>query len=307
MHKIAFLNGRYRALSQLGVSPMDRAFLFGDAVYEVFPLYRGRLLDAEAHFRRLERSCSKLHLVVPWTRVVLGLRLREVIRRNRAHSGLVYLQISRGMTPHREQSLPEGVSPSLFIFCRPVSFAFPDDSALRIALEPDQRWAGVSIKTTNLLPNCLAKAEAQRRGFDDVWLVHRDGFITEGSSSNAWIVTAGGVLKTHPLTEAILHGVTRARVFALAQSTGLKVHETSFTRQEALTCREAFVTSSGVFIRPVCQIETYRVPHRAAQSLTRRLMAEFVRTLASQEKNSAREDSAREAAARPSEGRSVNP
>ena len=300
MHKIAFLNGRYGALSQLGLSPMDRAFLFGDAVYEVFPLYRGRLLDPEAHFRRLENSCSKLRLAVPWTRAVLELRVWEVIRRNRVHSGLVYLQISRGMTPHREQSPPEGVSPSLFIFCRPVSFAFPDDSALRIALEPDQRWAGVSIKTTNLLPNCLAKAEAQRRGFDDVWLVNRDGSITEGSSSNAWIVTADGVLKTHPLTEAILHGVTRARVYALAQSAGLDVHETSFTRQEALTCREAFVTSSGVFIRPVCQIETYGVPHRAAQSLTRRLMAEFVRTLACQ-------DSARETADGPSEDRSVNP
>ena len=129
------------------------------------------------------------------------------------------------------------------------------------------------------------------------------------AARNAWVVTAGGVLKTHPLTEAILHGVTRARVFALAQSAGLEVHETSFTRQEALTCREAFVTSSGVFIRPVCQIETYCVPPLSAQSLTRRLMGEFVRTLACQDsaRNSAPEDFAPEAAEGPSAGRSVNP
>lgn len=258
MTRIAYVDGRFLPHAQAGIHIEDRGFQFGDAIYEVWSVLDGSLIDEAGHFDRLDRSLGELRIPVPKSRGAFRLVIRELIRRNRIRDGLVYLQISRGQAKRDHAFPPAGTRPTVVLTAKRIDLAAAErraEAGIGVITVPDRRWARCDIKTVNLLPNVLAKQEARERGAFEAWQVDRDGQITEGSSTNAWIVTADGTLVTRPADHAILHGITRARLIDLARELGHGFEERSFSVAEAQSAREAFLTSATSFVTPVTAID----------------------------------------------------
>jgi len=258
MSRIAYVNGRYVPLAAATVNVEDRGYQFSDGVYEVCEVKGGRLVDERRHMERLKRSLSELRIAMPMTAKALGVVLHEVVRRNRVHWGIVYLQITRGVARRDHAFPPPGTAPSIVATARNLNF----DSAEKLAAEgvavvtvPDNRWERVDIKSVSLLPNVLAKQAAREQGAREAWFVDRDGRVTEGSSSNAWIVTRDGKVVTRQADHAILRGITRTVVLDVMAAQGLKLEERAFTVEEALAAREAFLTSASQIVVPVVRID----------------------------------------------------
>jgi D-alanine transaminase len=274
--RIAYVNGRYLPHGAAGVHIEDRGLQFGDSIYEVVFVRAGALLDEEGHLVRLERSLAALELATPMSREALQFVLREVMRRNRLQDGRLYLQVTRGAFP-RDHPIPDArVKPSLIVTARSSDPAAADRKlaeGIDVVTRPDIRWGRRDIKTTQLLPNLLAKTVAKRAGAGEAWLVDADGFVTEGSATNAWIVTAAGDVVTHPLDHDILPGVTRAVMLAAAKEAQITVIERKFTRAEALAAREAFISSASGAAVPVIAIDGHKVGDGRPGPLTLRLRA----------------------------------
>ncbi|MFT3808601.1 MAG: D-amino-acid transaminase [Micropepsaceae bacterium] len=258
MSRIAYVNGRYVPFAEAAVHIEDRGLQFADSIYEVFAVRDGRALDAEGHWARLERSLKELGQGIPQSRVALSRHVNETIRRNRVRNGLAYLQITRGVARRDHPFPPADLPQTVIITARRTDRAKADAAAasgIAVVTMPDGRWARCDIKTTALVANVLAKQAAREQGAYEAWLVDKGGFVTEGASTNAWIVTRDGTLVTRALSNAILPGVTRASVKALAEARQMKVEERAFTIAEALAAREAFITSAGSFVLPVVKID----------------------------------------------------
>ena len=258
MSRIAYVNGRYLPHSQAMVHIEDRGYQFADGVYEVCIVRGGVLIDETRHSRRLMRSLGELDIRQPVHPSALAVILREVIRRNRIEDGVVYLQVTRGVAPRNHPFPIPAVRPSLVVTARPADAAAGDKAAeegIAVITTPDIRWQRVDIKTVGLLANVLAKQKAKIAGAVEAWFVDGDGYVTEGSSTNAWIITETGTLVTHAIDNSILRGVTRDVVLDLLATEGLYVEERRFTVEEALAAREAFVTSAGNLIMPVVRID----------------------------------------------------
>jgi len=272
----AYVNGRYLPHIHAAVHIEDRGLQFGDSIYEVFRVETGHFLDEAGHLDRLEGSLAALGLSMPVTRAALRLIMRELVRRNRIHDGLLYLQITRGAF-RRDHLMPDGPSkPTLILTARasdPAAATSRLACGVKIITRPDERWARRDIKTTQLLPAVLAKTAAKREGASEAWLVDSEGFVTEGGSTNGWIVDAAGTLITRPLSRAILPGVTRATVLAAAKEAGLPVVERKFTVAEALASREAFLTSASGAAVPVVAINGESVGGGRPGPLTLQLQA----------------------------------
>lgn len=258
MGRIAYVNGRFVPHGEAVVHIEDRGYQFADAVYEVWALFDGRLGDPEGHFQRLERSLGELSIDMPMSRAALTVVLKEAVRRNRVRDGLVYLQVSRGVAP-RDHAFPRpGTPPSVVITVSRVDRAAAEARAARgvaVVTTPESRWARCDIKTVGLLPNVLAKQKARAIGAVEAWYVDELGLVTEGASSNAWIVDADGVLRTRDTNANILRGVTRLSLIDMAREAGLKVEERPFTPQEALAAKEAFITGAGTLVLPVVTVD----------------------------------------------------
>lgn len=253
----AYVDGRYAPLSRAAVSIQDRGFQFGDAVYEVWAARGGRLLDEAAHFARLRRSLAELRIPEPMSTRSLGAVIRETMRRNRVHDGVVYLQISRGAAP-RDHAFPVSANPTLIVTAKSQDkFALTEraEQGVKVITFPENRWARRDIKSTNLLGNVLAKQAAIETGAHEAWFVDAEGLVTEGASSTAWIVDAQGRLRTRPLSNDILHGITRASFLRLAQERQIDVSETAFTPAEIKSAREALLTSAGTIALPVIAVD----------------------------------------------------
>lgn len=275
MSRIAYVNGRYVPHAQARVSIDDRGYQFADAVYEVFAVSEGDLVDEIAHFDRLERSLGEIRIPLPMSRAVLRLILRELVRRNRVRFGLAYLQIGRG-TASRAHAFPAHIRPSVVATARALAPETGEANARRgvsVVSIPEIRWARRDIKTTGLLPNVLARQKAVEVGAYEAWFVDAEGVVTEGAASNAWIVDRAGCLRTHPLSSSILHGVTRRAVLKLAQRTGLNIAELPFTLEEAKNAREAFLTSATSFVLPVTRVDDAVVANGAPGQLAPTLRA----------------------------------
>jgi D-alanine transaminase len=248
MSPTAYVNGAYVALAAAGVSILDRGFQFGDAIYEVWAVRDGRLFDRDAHMRRLQRSLGQLRIKAPMSEPALWAVIAETARRNRVRNGIVYVQISRGAAP-RDHVFPNPpVKPTLIVTAKNLDRAAIDKRALagvKVISLPEQRWARCDIKSVNLLPNVLARQQAREAGAFEVWFVDSDGFVTEGASSNAFIVDAQGRLRTPALSNHILHGVTRAALIEIARQRQMPVLEQPFTLAEAKTAREAFISAAS--------------------------------------------------------------
>ncbi len=285
MGRIAYVNGRYQPHGEAAVHVEDRGFQFADGVYEVWAVMGGRLSDAEGHFERLARSLRELRIPEPMSRGALTLVLREVLRRNRVRDGLLYLQVTRGAAP-RDHAFPDaGTPPTLVVTAKPLDYAALEAKAQRgvaVITQPDQRWGRCDIKTVGLLPNVLAKQAAKEAGAYEAWLVDRDGLVTEGSSTNAWIVDANGRLRTRDTGANILRGVTRNTLIGLAEELQMPVEERPFTVTEAKSAREAFLTAASAFVTPVVSIDGEPIGDGAPGPVTRRLRALYVESARSQ-------------------------
>jgi D-alanine transaminase len=278
MTRIVYVNGRYLPYAQASVHAEDRGFQFADAVYEVCEVKGGRLVDETRHMARLARSLSELGMPQPmaagaWSRV-----LRETIRRNRVRDGLVYLQVSRGAGPRNFLFPPPGTGPTVVCLARSTSPAQQEAAAeagIGVKTMPDPRWDRCDIKTVMLLPAALAKEAARAEGAREAWFFDAQGYVTEGASSNAWIVDADGRLVTRQADNAILRGITRTTLIDVLRREGVELVERPFTVAEAKAAREAFVTSATNIVMPVVTIDGQPVGNGAPGLLTQRLRSEF--------------------------------
>jgi len=258
MSRYAYVNGRYLPFRDAKVHIEDRGYQFSDGVYEVCEVRGSRLIDERRHFERLQRSLTEIRIAPPMSVRALGIVLREVVRLNRIGYGIVYVQITRGVARRDHAFPPPQTLPSIVVTARSLNMARNKalaEKGIAVISVPDNRWGRVDIKTIGLLPNVLARQEAIERGARDAWFVDKDGKVTEASSANAWIVTAGGVLVTRRADHAILRGITRTVVFDAIKAKGLSVEERAFTLEEAYRAREAFITSASQIVLPVVTID----------------------------------------------------
>ena len=260
MSRIAYVNGRYCVHADAAVHVEDRGYQFADGIYEVCEVKEGRLVDERRHMERLKRSLAELRIPVPMSMPALSIVLHETVRRNRVIEGLVYVQITRGVAPRDHGFPPAGTPPALVVTAKSLDRARIDRTGhdgITVVTLPDNRWERVDIKSVALLPNVLAKQTARERGAREAWFVDRDGRITEGASSNAWIVTAAGELVTRPADHAILRGITRTVLLEVIAAHGLTLQERPFTVAEAYAAREAFVTSASQSVQPVVRVDDH--------------------------------------------------
>ena len=257
MPKIAYVNGRFVPLADASVNVEDRGYQFSDGVYEVCLVIGGRYWDEAGHLARLDRSLAALSIARPMADGPLRSVMAELLRRNRLRDALVYMQVTRGVAPRNHPFPAKAVAPSLVMTAKRFDAGKSAALARRgvaVITAPDIRWARVDIKSVSLLPNVLAKQKAAEAGAAEAWLI-RDDFVTEGSSSNAWIVDESGAIVTHPLGERILGGITRETVIRCAEALQIRVIERAFTREEAARAKEAFLTSATNLVMPVISID----------------------------------------------------
>lgn len=262
MSRISYVNGRYLPHTGASVHVEDRGFQFADGVYEVCAVRDGGLIDEDAHLKRLDRSLRELKMDWPIGEPALRHVMRETVRRNRVTNGLVYVQVSRGVA-RRDHGFPApSTKPTLVVTARNLAIEKYDqwaEKGVAVITLPEARWARCDIKSTGLLANVLAKQQAREKGAFEAWFVDRDGFVTEGSSTNAWIVDAKGVLRTRHLGQQILPGITRAEILPLCRQLGIQVDERPFTVEEARTAREAFLTAASIGVMPVTTVDESKI------------------------------------------------
>ena len=276
MPRLAYVNGRYLPHKSAAVHIEDRGYQFSDGVYEVVPVVQGALVDEAPHLDRLERSLSELGIPLPMSRQAIELVSRELMRRNALSNGFLYMQVTRGVAP-RDHAFPRQARPALVMTTRQKKP--PSEKLLSEGVEivtiPDIRWKRRDIKSVSLLPNVLGKQQAVEAGAFEAWMVDEDGLVTEGTSTNAWIVTQAGELITRDASEAILNGITRLRILDLAARENIRFVERAFTAEEATEAREAFLTSSTNFVMPVTHIDGKPVGNGHPGLLTGQLVASY--------------------------------
>jgi D-alanine transaminase len=279
--RIAYVNGRYVPHRDAMVHVEDRGYQFADGVYEVCEIRDGRLVDETRHLARLQRSLRELAIRMPVALAALRVILREVVRRNRVANGLVYLQVTRGVA-RRDHVFPaDGTPPALVVTAKSLARAKGEQMAeegVAVITLPDNRWERVDIKTVGLLPNAIARQKAKEAGAREAWFVDREGFVTEGASTTAWIVSDRGALVTRPNGTEILPGVTRLTAMDVARRAGLAVEERKFTVAEAKAAREAFMTAASTIVMPIVRIDEAAVGDGRPGPIAKGLRAAFHET-----------------------------
>ncbi|PCJ60444.1 MAG: D-amino acid aminotransferase [Rhodospirillaceae bacterium] len=285
MSHIAYVNGQYVPHRLARVHIEDRGYQFADGVYEVMAVIDGQPMDEELHLDRLEVSLDALSMENAMTRRVLKIILREIIRRNRIRDGILYLQMTRGVA-RRDHAFPARRRTALVVTARPATL--PPQEALRAGVHvitlTDTRWKRCDIKSISLLPNVLAKQQAREADAYEAWFLDADNFLTEGSSTNAWIVTKAGVLVTRPANCAILSGITRLGVLKVAAEEGITVEERPFHLDEARAAAEAFLTSTTAFLLPVLKIDDKVIGNGQPGKLTTRLLHRYLEKIKTKKK-----------------------
>lgn len=279
MSRIVYVNGQFLPEETATVSIFDRGFLMADAVYEVSAVVDGRLVDNDGHLRRLERSLGELAMPLPLPPAELVALEERLIADNQLREGIVYTQVTRG-TADRDFVYDPAMRPTLVLFtqAKTIIDVPAAQKGLRVMAHPDIRWGRRDIKTTQLLAQSLAKMAAKAAGFDDAWMVAPDGFVTEGSSNNVWIIR-GNTLTTRPATHEILNGITRQTLFTLLQDCGLTLDERPFTIAEAQAADEALMSAAGSFVLPVVEIDGVKIGDGTPGTYTRALREGYIARL----------------------------
>ncbi len=277
MSRIVYVNGDYVNEADAKISVFDRGFLFADGVYEVCSVMQGKLIDNGGHLTRLKRSLNELDMDSPETDEFIERAQKTLIEKNDLQNGLVYLQITRGVAD-REFVYPKDAKPSLVMFTQSKNLIDNPQALTGISImtTPDIRWARRDIKTIGLLAPCMAKMLAKNAGADDAWMVE-EGFITEGSSNNAYIITQQGTLVTRHLGHEILAGITRKAILKLAKEEKFNIEERSFSVDEALNAAEAFITSATSFVMPVTTIDGKKIGSGKPGKITNKLRHLYIK------------------------------
>ncbi|MDD2218558.1 MAG: D-amino-acid transaminase [Desulfoplanes sp.] len=259
MSRIVYVNGTYVPEEDAVISAFDRGFLFADAIYEVTAVLDGKLIDYPGHVARLKRSLAEVGMDMPVNADKLLEIHREMIRRNNLQEGPLYLQVTRGVAD-RDFVFPKNTPLTLVLFTQAKSIieSAQAKTGIKVISVPDIRWGRRDIKTVQLLAASMAKMEAKHAGKNDAWLVE-DGFVTEGSSNNAYIVTKDGTIITRNHSTSILPGITRKAVLKLANEASMKLEERPFTIAEAQDAAEAFITAATTFVCPVVEIDNVKI------------------------------------------------
>ncbi len=276
MSRIAYVNGRYLPHRRAAIHVEDRGFQFADGVYEVIGVRGGRLVDERPHLDRLARSVAALSMKAPMGERALAHVMRETVRRNRVRTGILYLQITRGVAS-RDHAFPANAEPSLVMMARAYSGPAPGlvEKGCAVITVPDIRWKRCDIKTVSLLANVLAKQQAKEAGAFEALQVDEDGLITEGATANAWIISQDGVLVTRPADHAILDGITRRAVIALAARAELAFEERAFSVDEAKAAAEAFLTGTTAYVMPITRIDGNPIGGGVPGPFSLRLLADY--------------------------------
>ncbi|WP_299967721.1 D-amino-acid transaminase [uncultured Roseobacter sp.] len=256
--RTVYVNGEYMPENEASVSIFDRGFLMADGVYEVTSVLGGKLIDFEGHAVRLQRSLDALDMRSPIDREDLLEVHRELVRRNGIDEGMIYLQVTRGSAGDRDFVFPdpETTAPTVVLFTQAkpgLAHSPAAKKGMKVISIEDIRWGRRDIKTVQLLYPSMGKMMAKKAGADDAWMIE-DGYVTEGTSNNAYIVKDGKII-TRELSNDILHGITRAAVLRFAEEAQMQVEERNFTIEEAQAAEEAFITSASTFVMPVVEID----------------------------------------------------
>ena len=260
MSNISFVNGVYIDQKDAMVNVEDRGYQFADGVYEVFAVIKKKIVDYDGHINRLYRSLNEISLKSPIVKDAYLFHIRNLIRKNKINDGLIYLQISRGVA-QRDFKFPENTKPSLVITAKSISmdsYYSKFNKGIKVKITDDLRWKRVDIKTLNLLPPVLAKQKAVENGCDEAWMIDSDGFITEGSSSNAWILIKDKLITT-PATTSILKGITRTSLINALKKKKIKFIEKRFNKNDIKIANEAFITSATQFVMPVVKVDNIKI------------------------------------------------
>lgn len=277
MSRIAYVDDQYLPHRAAGAHIEDRGYQFADGVYEVLAVAGGHLVDEGAHLARLARSLAELQIAAPMSQAALKIVMREVVRRNSVADGIVYLQVTRGAAP-RDHGFPKAATPVLVVTSRrsrPVNPRLAENGIAVITI-PDIRWQRCDIKSVALVANVLGKQRAREAGAYEAWQVDRDGFVTGGTSTNAWIVTPDGAVVTRQADRAILNGVTRLALFDIVRREGCRLVERPFGVAEAKAAREAFLTSTTAELLPIVSIDGDKIGDGTPGPLSRRLRAFYL-------------------------------
>lgn len=279
MTRISYVNSRYLPHQEAAVHIEDRGFQFADGIYEVIDVRGGRLVDSEPHLARLERSLKEIRITLPMSLKALRVIIAEIISRNRLTEGLVYLQITRGSAPRNHIFPPLQTRPSIIVTGRSVrrqanrSLA---NNGVKVITVPETRWRRCDIKSVALLANILAKESAHANDAHEAWFVDDGAFVTEGASTNAWIVDQEGVLVTRQADTRILAGITREVILTIARRQGISVLERPFTVEEAKEAKEAFITAATTTVLPVTSIDDAIIGDGQPGPITQALRSSFL-------------------------------
>ena len=276
MSEIVFIDGAYVERKDARVSVFDRGFLFADGIYEVCAVLDGKLVDNSAHLARLDRSLAAIELACPMSHAEIVAMQRELVARNALREGLIYMQVTRGVAD-RDFAFPEGATPTFVAFAqhKRIIGAPAAETGVAAISVPDLRWARRDIKSIALLAQVLAKQQARKAGAAEAFMVE-GGYVTEGASSSAFIVTKSQEIVTRPLSSALLPGCTRQAILALAQERRMTIVERAFTIEEACAAAECFFTSATAFVMPVVSLDGRTIGQGRPGPATRRLRELYI-------------------------------
>ena len=259
MPNITYIDGKYLNYEDSKIHVNDRGYHFGDAVYEVIVFNKNIFYDFDAHIQRLFKSLKSLEIKFSLSSSSLKIIINNLIRLNKAIIGSVYIQVSRGVAERNHSFHGLNIKPILTIILTKKSNIENNINGVKAITLNDNRWSRPDIKTTQLLPNVLAKTLANKNNAYESIFIDDEGFVTEGSSSNIWILNKENQLITRNLDGKILSGITRNSISLFAKKNNITVVEKKFTQIELYNAKEVFLTSASSFIMPIIQIDDQNI------------------------------------------------
>ena len=272
-----YINGEFKKEDEAKVSVFDRGLLFSDSLYEVTTVINGKLIDFNNHMKRLDRSMTELKFKKLLNHEDILAFHRKLIELNNLKEGMIYLQVTRGVADRSFDMPKNEIKPTVLAFTQEKKIVDSESAknGIKVMTLDDMRWKRCDIKTTQLLYASMAKTEATEKGFDDAWMI-RQGYITEGSSSNAWIIK-GKIIMTRHSDNLILTGITRDAIFKCAKDLGYEVVTKNISLQDAQSAHEAFITSATACVMPVVKINTNQIGDGKPGKFVTALRAEYIK------------------------------
>ena len=253
---LSYINNKFCSLDNAKISVNDRGYQFGDAVYEVILYKDGKFLDFEGHLKRLRKSMSRIDFELNFSDSAIKTIIKRLVAENNLKYGSIYIQVSRGEYSRDHSYFNMPLKPILVILTKKIKQNFNIViPGIKVFTTPDNRWGNPDIKTTQLLPNVLAKTKGMKNGFGEALFLDKNSYITEGSSSNFWILNKNNILNTRSLDGKILAGITRDSILNCAKNKKIKVEEKKISLDNIKDCKEAFITSASSFVTPVIQVD----------------------------------------------------